>query len=146
MTAQIRVLGPGDEATLERVAHDVFDGEPQPGVVRELLADPRHHLVVAVEDETVIGFVSGVHYMNPDKRQELWVNEISVAPPYRRRGVARALLHALLQVGARMGCNEAWVLTDRENVGAVRLYQAAGGTEAPRESVMFEFRLSHRAG
>ena len=54
----VRVLGPDDAAVLADVASGVFDPPPEPAFVRELLADPRHHLVVAVDGATVVGFAS----------------------------------------------------------------------------------------
>lgn len=36
---------------------------------------------------------------------------------------------------------EAWVLTERTNLPAMRLYTALGGEETPDEAVMFTFYL-----
>jgi hypothetical protein len=36
-------------------------------------------------------------------------------------------------------------MTDRENTAAMRLYAAAGSTEAPTDHVMFTFRLGAEA-
>ena len=40
-----------------------------------------------------------------------------------------------------LGCIDAWVLTERENIAAMNLYSALGNTAAPSDCVMFEFRL-----
>ena len=34
----------------------------------------------------------GVHYVHPDKAPELWVNEVSIAPAYRGRGLGKAVM------------------------------------------------------
>jgi hypothetical protein len=47
----------------------------------------------------------------------------------------------VLAVARGLGCVEAWVLTDRENTAAIRLYTVAGSTEAPSDHAMFTFRL-----
>jgi ribosomal protein S18 acetylase RimI-like enzyme len=99
-------------------------------------------LAVAVEDCLVVGFVSAVHYLHPDKpRPELWINEVGVAATHRGRGLGTRLLHSVLDVARGLGCAEAWVLTDQANTAAMRLYTAAGSTEAPSDHVMFTFRL-----
>jgi ribosomal protein S18 acetylase RimI-like enzyme len=136
---EIRVLGPGDDDVLARVAFDVFDHEPIPALTTEFLEDARHHLVVAIDDGLVVGFASGVHYVHPDKPPELWINEVGVAPSHQRLGLGHRILRAMLRVGAEVGCQEAWVLTNRSNLPAMRLYTAAGGTEAAEETVMFTF-------
>jgi aminoglycoside 6'-N-acetyltransferase I len=141
MAIDIKLLGPQDAGVLANIAPDVFDDPIDPGRADEFLADPRHHLAVAVEDGQVVGFVSAVHYVQPDKpRPELWINEIGVAATHRGRGLATGLLRAVFAVAQRLGCAEAWVLTDRANTAAMRLY-AAGSTEAPTDHVMFTFKL-----
>jgi aminoglycoside 6'-N-acetyltransferase I len=141
MTIEIRLLRSGDEAVLERVAPGVFDHEPDERLTREFLSDTRHHLAVALENGVVAGFASAVHYVHPDKPPELWINEVGVAPPHRGRGLGKAVLSALLEAGRAAGCAEAWVLTHRPNVAAMRLYSSLGGKEPPEEKVMFSFRL-----
>jgi ribosomal protein S18 acetylase RimI-like enzyme len=146
MTIEIKFLGPHDTGVLANVAPDVFDDVIDVGRANEFLADPRHHLVVAVDNGQVVGFVSAVHYVHPDKpRPEMWINEVGVAPTHQRRGLGKRLLHSLFVVARRLGCAEAWVGTDRANTAAMRLYAAAGSTEAPTDHVMFTFRLDGAA-
>ena len=139
MTVEVCLLDTAADAALGNVAPGVFDHPVQPALVAEFLADPRHHLAVAREDGVVIGFASAVHYVHPDKPPQLWVNEIGVAPAHQRRGLGKQLLRAVLDAGRAVGCAEAWVLTDRSNLAAMRLYRALGGVEAPGHTVMFEF-------
>lgn len=141
MTVEYRILGTGDGAVLGRVADDVFDNAVQPALAQEFLGDPRHHLAVALDDGIVIGFASAVHYVHPDKPAELWINEVGVAPTHLRRGVAQTLLRMLFAAGRELGCVQAWVLTDRDNSAAMRLYASVGGTAGAHEHVMFDFRL-----
>ena len=129
MSIEIRVLREGDDAVLGQVAPEVFDNPVDARLTAEFLADPRHHIVVALDGELVVGFASAVHYLHPDKHPELWINEVAVAPGWRRRGLAKAILKRLLQVGSELKCTEAWVLTDRANGAARVLYSSAGGTE-----------------
>jgi aminoglycoside 6'-N-acetyltransferase I len=143
MALDIKVLGPGDAGVLERVAPDTFDQTIDRKAAREFLADSRHHLVVAMDDGAVIGFASGVHYIHPDKPvPELWINEVGVASAHQGKGVGKAVLNALLQVGRELGCVQAWVLTAPANARALRLYESAGGVELDDGPVMFNFRLA----
>lgn len=137
----IRLLISGDAHLLLDTAPGVFDYPVNPAFAAEFLSDSRHHIAVCIDGGLIVGFASAVHYVHPDKPPELWINEVGVSPEYRRLGVARRLLEALFEAGREAGCAEAWVLTDRENTAAMSLYKAAGGTEAPRDQVMFAFRL-----
>ena len=142
MTLDIRILRAGDEAVLDRVALDAFDDPIVPAVARAFLSDPRHHLAVAIDDGVVVGFASAVHYLHPDKPSaELWIYEVGVAESHRGRGLAKRILGAILEAGRALGCSVAWVLTERDNAPAMRLYASAGGAEAPKDAVMFEFDL-----
>ncbi len=143
MTAEIRLLGPGDRAALDRVAPDVFDNPIDARWAAEFFADARHHLAVAVDGDLVIGMASAVHYIHPDKPPELWINEVGVAAAYQQQGIGGRLLRALLDHGRELGCGQAWVLTDWENEAARRLYASVGGREEPPDGavlVTFELR------
>jgi aminoglycoside 6'-N-acetyltransferase I len=137
----VRVLGPGDDRVLDQVAPGVFDDAVDARLAAEFLSDPRHHLAVALDGMTVVGMASAVHYVHPDKPPELWINEVGVAPTHRRRGCGRKMLRALLSLGRRLGCAEAWVLTEPGNRAAQNLYRAVGGRKKRTRSVMFEFSL-----
>jgi aminoglycoside 6'-N-acetyltransferase I len=141
MSADIRILGADDGAILTRVAAGTFDQDIDPALSAEFLRDPRHHLAVALDAGTVVGFASAVHYVHPDKPAELWINEVGVAPTHRRQGLAQRLLQALLDRGSALGCREAWVLTSPANQGAMRLYETVGGRRLSDPPAMFTFRL-----
>ncbi|MBL8171991.1 MAG: GNAT family N-acetyltransferase [Acidobacteria bacterium] len=141
-STEIRLLTAADSALLQSVAEDVFDDALDPTAAAAFLADERHHLAVAVADGVIVGFVSAVHYLHPDKpAPELWINEVGVAPSHQGQGLARKLMDAILAEGRRLGCSVAWVLTHRSNTAAMRLYASSGGVEADEDAVMFEFEL-----
>ena len=139
---EVRLVAVGDHALLARVADGVFDEPVDPRLTREFLDDPRHHLVLAIEQGVVVGFVSAVDYVHPDKPRQLWINEVGVAPSHQRRGIARRLLDAMLAHGRALGCTEAWLGTEETNVAARRLYESAGGTGEP--FIVYAFDLSPR--
>jgi aminoglycoside 6'-N-acetyltransferase I len=141
VTIEIRILQADDASVLERVADDVFDRQVDPRWTAEFLADPRHHLAVAIDGEVVVGMASGVHYVHPDKPPQLFINEVGVASTHQGRGIGRHVLDALLEHGRELGCSEAWVLTDESNSIARKLYTAAGGLLEPEPAVMYTFPL-----
>ena len=139
MAIEIKILGRGDESFLPNVLPDVFDNPVNMKLTSEFLADSRHHLAVANHDGQVVGFSSAVGYTDPDKSQGLWINEDSVNSNYRNRGLAKLVLGALREFGRQLGCRETWVLTDRPNTAAMRLYESLrdNGTD----NVVFTFKL-----
>ncbi len=125
----IRILQAGDDNVLMNVAKGLFDNPIDAKLTKEFLEDPRHHMAVAIDDGKVVAFASGVHYVHPDKPPELWVNEVAVAPTHQRRGLGKAVLRALFEVGKSHKCSAAWVLTHRGNPAAIALYSSVGGVE-----------------
>ena len=148
MPTEIKVLQRGDELMVMNVAPNVFDNPPDEKLCKEFLADPRHHIAVAIDDGLVVGFASGADYIHPDKPPELWINEVSVAPAHRGRGLAKAALKALLEVGRAHHCTVAWVLTYRNNMPAAALYKSIVGAEGADQSrpanalVGYSFKLT----
>ncbi|WP_446653203.1 N-acetyltransferase family protein [Blastomonas sp.] len=131
---EVRMLQVDEARVLAQVADDVFDNPVDPQQAAAFLADPRHHLAVAIDAGQVVGFASGVDYLHPDKPPELCINEVGVAPSHQGRGLGKRLMACLLAHGETLGCASAWVLTEQGNRPARALYEAAGGVREPDES------------
>lgn len=139
---EVRLLGADDAELLARVAEGVFDNAVDPAATARFLAEPRNHMVVALEEGEVIGFASAIDYIHLDKPVPmLFINEVGVGDRHRRRGVGRALVQAMLEHAAALGVEEAWVATESNNLPARRLYEATGGVEADDAVVMFTYSL-----
>ena len=80
--------------------------------------------IIAREAERVIGLARSIG--EPDKPASRHLESIWVAPQHRRRGVCRALLHALAESERQMGVTDLllWVLEDNDS--AQRTYEALG--------------------
>ena len=140
VNVELKRLGPDDAAVLDRVADGVFDDPILPSATDEFLKDPRHHIIVALAGDVVVGMITAVDYVHPDKTAELWINEVGVAPSHQRQGIGRALLRAMLTHGRESGCSEAWLGTEHDNVAARGLYEDAGSVA--ESFVMYSFDLA----
>ena len=142
MAIQIKILRADDADLLGNLATGTFDDPLDPSATAAFLADHRHHLAVAIDDGQIVGFASAIHYVHPDKpRPELWINEVGIAPTHQGHGVGKAILAALLDLARDLGCSEAWVLTNRKNAPAMRLYASVGREEGPADNALFTFKL-----
>jgi ribosomal-protein-alanine N-acetyltransferase len=75
----------------------------------------------------------------------MFLYELGVEEPHRRRGIARGLVEALIGVARERGCYGMWVLTDRDNAAAIATYRAAGGAD-DGDSVMLTWDLDVAPG
>jgi ribosomal protein S18 acetylase RimI-like enzyme len=140
MSVEIRRVGPGDEGLFERIADDVFDYPVDLDDLAGYLATPGHHFVVALADGEVVGQVAAVVHKHADLRPvELYIDELAVAPAFRRQGLARRMLDEMFELGRSLGCAEAWVGTEGDNLPATALYESRQA--APEPFVMYVFAL-----
>jgi ribosomal protein S18 acetylase RimI-like enzyme len=142
MSIEIIVIREGDDHLLINVAPGVFDDPIDARAAAEFIADPRHYLIVARDAGAIVGFISGVVYVHPDKpRPELWINEIGVAVSHHRKRVGSQMISRMLELAKEAGCSEAWVLADESNSIARQFYRSIGGNEHGERSVMYTFPL-----
>lgn len=101
-----------DAGLFANVHDDVFDAPPDPHLLERFLAAPHLHIAVAVERDMMVGMCSGVVYHHPDKPDAFWINEIGVAGPWRRQGIATRLVMTCTDHARRLGCREIWGIAD----------------------------------
>ncbi|HZQ16048.1 MAG TPA: GNAT family N-acetyltransferase [Gaiellaceae bacterium] len=118
--ATIRRLRAGDEDVIRALA----EAEPRTA----LLADPKTIFLAAFAGDEPVGFVVGYELARRHGDAEmLFVYELDVAEPYRRRGLATRLMRELLDVAEEDGVTDAFVLTEPGNEAANALYGKLGG-------------------
>jgi aminoglycoside 6'-N-acetyltransferase I len=96
-------------------------------------------MVVAVCGGEVVGQIAAIVHRHPDKLTELYIDEVGVAPALHRQGIARRMLDTMLAIGRSLGCEEAWVGTEPDNVPARTLYESRGATAEP--FMMYVYKL-----
>lgn len=126
---------------LDHIAPEVFDHAIHAGYLAAFLSDPRHLMFVALEDDVVVGMVSGVEYFHPDKPPQMWINEVGVAAAHRRRGLGRRLVAALVDAARRRGCVYAWLGTEQDNVIAQACFRSVPGVETAQPFLLYEWDL-----
>lgn len=141
MTIDYVLLDASEMHRLDRLAPDVFDGPIDPAQLAAFVADPRHLMLLAVEGDTVVGMLSAVEYLHPDKAPQMWINELGVTPARRQRGIGRALLGRVLAMAKDRGCVGAWLGTETDNVAAQRCYRGVPHGKAPETFLLYEWPL-----
>jgi ribosomal protein S18 acetylase RimI-like enzyme len=131
---EIRVLRPGDAGLVAAASH-LFDGPARPEATARFLAEDGHHLLVAYEADRAVGFVSGVEVTHPDKGTEMFLYELAVDEPFRRRGIGRTLVERLGALARAAGCYGMWVVTDDDNDAARATYEGTGAVSETEQVV-----------
>ncbi|MFF2102597.1 GNAT family N-acetyltransferase [Streptomyces sp. NPDC058202] len=110
-------------------AEYLFDNPVRPEWARRFLETQGHHLFLAYEGDDPVGFVSGVETVHPDKGTEMFLYELAVAEPFRRRGIGRALVRELASLARERSCYGMWVGVDTGNDVALAVYRSADGKD-----------------
>jgi aminoglycoside 6'-N-acetyltransferase I len=139
-TITVRRIGAGEARAFATVAPDVFDAPVDPARLADYLREPNHFMVLAFEDDLVVGQCAAVLHRHPDKPTELYIDEVGTASTHRRQGIARLMLDAMFAWGRELGCDEAWLGTELDNVAARGLYDGRSPVEA-QEMMFYLFKL-----
>jgi ribosomal protein S18 acetylase RimI-like enzyme len=121
-----------EATTVEQVeaAAPLYDGPPIRPATDAFLADPRHHLLVALDDGgRTVGFISGVEMTHPDKGTEMFLYELVVSQDARKQGIGLALTASLADLARSQGCYGTWVGVDTDNAAAHATHRAAGSRQ-----------------
>lgn len=141
MKWSIETLSAQNAHRLDSLEHDIFDNQVDPHQLQAFVDDPRHILMMAIVDGTVVGMASGVEYFHPDKKPQMWINEVGVADAYQRKGIGRSLVESLIDQARNRGCDCAWLGTENDNVAANACYRAVPGGTEPESFLLYEWSL-----
>lgn len=103
---------------------------PSDAYLRALLG--KSHVVALVacqEDDVVGGLVAYVLEKFERERSEVYIYDLAVAEPHRRRGIATELIQTLRSVAKELGAYVVFVQADRGDDPAIRLYESLGTRE-----------------
>ena len=117
-----RLTGPSadDRAAILALESASFSNPWTPETFDTMLETPVSRLYVARDHACIVAFCACRIFDD-----ELHINTIAVDETRRRQGIARTLLHDVLE---RTGARRATLEVRRSNVAALRLYEALGFT------------------
>jgi aminoglycoside 3-N-acetyltransferase I len=115
----IRRLQPQDSETAHALVNAFHRRVVSPEYLSRILADSVNVLMVAERNTEVVGYV-WAHWLDRLKieRRHLFIYEIEVAPPYRRKGIGSNLMRAVFS-NARSEGADIFVFTNHSNDAAV---------------------------
>lgn len=89
-------------------------------------ADPVHGLAACVEDRMAGLLHYVLHPVTGHIAPVCYMQDVFVAPDFRRRGIARALVETLAETGKDAGWARIYWLAENDNVAAQALYRTLG--------------------
>ena len=116
---------------------DAFDdpetyGRARPSLayLRRLLGSDYFIALAALRDDEVVGGLAAYELRKfEQERSEIYIYDLAVAAPYRRQGIATALILELKGIGAARGAYVIFVQADLGDEPAIELYTRLGVRE-----------------
>ena len=150
---EIRLLEPTDADLMYRMLDlfgEVFDDrsgycerQPSRAYLADLLSSREFFAIAAVEQDWIVGGLAAYElHKFEQERSEIYIYDLAVAGPHRRRGIATACVERLKQVAAERGAWVIFVQADQGDDAAIALYTKLG----IREDVMhFDIAVDDQA-
>lgn len=95
---------------------------------QSILDDPSYHIFVAQVDGRLVSSVTLCVIKNLTRGLQPYalIENVVTLEPYRRRGIATALLHAAVSCAKSSGCYKVMLLTGSKKEDTLRFYERAG--------------------
>lgn len=140
MSFVVRALTPADLTQLRElnlVFGEAFnDSEtygsepPSDAYLLGVLSDPHLIVLVTLVDVHVTGGLVAYELRKFEReRSEIYIYDLAVAEPFRRRGMASELLRRVCRIAAERGASSVYVQADYPDEPAIALYTKFGSRE-----------------
>jgi ribosomal protein S18 acetylase RimI-like enzyme len=122
-------LAAEDEAFRDHWGHHAMTEDDAATTLAEPDLDPSLWRV-AWDGDAIAGVIRAIVYAEENARlghRRAWIDRLSVRRPWRGRGIARALMIAVMAEARERGLTSAWLGVDTDNTtGALGLYERLG--------------------
>ena len=105
---------------------EIFDEDVRLQLSMEVVKDRGHIMLLAVNENSVIGQILCNVHRHMDKPTELYIDDLAVSDKCLRQGVASLLVKEAIEIGKQKGCKQVWIATEPDNEPANKLYESLG--------------------
>jgi GNAT superfamily N-acetyltransferase len=116
-----------DEEAIGLLIEQCFQETPNKPQIRDSLERAQDHAVyVAVDDDQVVGFVSGFNTTSVEGVLRWEVDLLAVKPGFQGQGIGRQLINTSYETGRRSGAALARALIGEQNAASQRAFVSNG--------------------
>ena len=110
-------------AQLNSADWDDFDNPFNERSLRQFVQGDQRFYLVAEIDGKIAGALHAYLLLHPAGHSVVYIDEVDTAKPFRRQGVATAMMREMLRLAGQAGAKEAWLGTEDDNQPAQALYR-----------------------
>lgn len=135
----VKRLQVGDEVIAAEVLQTFFL-EPQHDHMEIFLANSLNYLLVAYWETLAVGVLLGYELQRPETPQpKFFAYEMEVLEAQRGRGIGKAIINEFKRYCKEHNASEMFLVTNRSNIPAMRLYSSTGGIQEGEDNVLFVY-------
>jgi len=105
--------------------------------LKNFLEYPQNLAFIAKYNDEVCGFIYGYSLMALDAAPQLFVYSVDVFSDYQNKGVGSKLFQYVVDYSRDNGFSECFVITDKGNKRACRIYEKAGGKNDYDDEIVY---------
>ena len=112
--------------------------------LKDFLEQPHNLAFIAKYNGEVCGFVYGYSLMSLATSPQLFVYSVDVLSRFQNNGVGSKLFQYVVDYSKENGYSECFVITDKGNKRACRIYEKAGGKNDFENEIVYV--IKHKKG
>ena len=108
-------------------------------LAKKFINNSNNHAYFAVIENRVIGFVWGYTLERLDSEPMMYIHSVDIVEEYRNQGFGKQIVSKFIEIANDSGYRNTFLITDRNNITANKLYTSLGGEENP-DKVLYVFK------
>ena len=105
--------------------------------LKDFLKHPQNLAFVAKYNNKITGFIYGYSLMSLDSDPQLFVYSVEVLTGFQNMGIGSKLFQYVVDFSRENGFSECYVITDKGNKRACRIYEKAGGKNDYEDEIVY---------
>ena len=105
--------------------------------LRDFLEQPQNLAFIAKCNNEVTAFIYGYSLMSLNSNPQLFIYSVEVVSKFQNMGIGSKLFQYVVDYSRENGFSECYVITDKGNKRACRIYEKAGGKNDYEDEIVY---------
>jgi ribosomal protein S18 acetylase RimI-like enzyme len=105
--------------------------------LKAFLEYPQNLAFIAKCNEEVTGFIYGYSLMSLNSNPQLFIYSVDVLSKFQNKGIGSKLFKYAVDFSRENGFSECYVITDKGNKRACRIYEKSGGKNDYEDEIVY---------
>ena len=109
--------------------------------IEEFLKNKNNVLIAAYNGQDLVGYLYGFVLQRIESlKPMLFLYSVDVLKEYRKKGYGSIMVKHFLSIGKDLKMSKAFVITDKDNQSAMKLYESCGAEALRDDDIVFSWK------